>query len=148
MTSISKLLPVLILAGISAASAQTIPTPTPTPTVTDAGPVHAGPVITLTTPASIPGGKGIISGTAKDAGGSTGGTGGTTTTAGVKEVLYQFEGETKWRKAKLALPNKAETTFFFDVKINGSVGRRIFIRGVDIQHGEGDIVGRRFRKGS
>ncbi len=141
MTSISKLLPVLILAGISAASAQTIPTPTPT--VTD-----AGPVITLTTPASIPGGKGIISGTAKDAGGSTGGTGGTTTTAGVKEVLYQFEGETKWRKAKLALPNKAETTFFFDVKINGSVGRRIFIRGVDIQHGEGDIVGRRFRKGS
>ena len=138
MTSISRLLPLVVLAGISAADAQTV-----TPAVSD-----AGPVITLTTPASIPGGKGIISGTAKDAGGSTGGTGGTTTTAGVKEVLYQFEGDTKWRKAKLALPNKAETTFFFDVKINGSVGRRIFIRGTDIQGGEGDTVGRRFRKGS
>ena len=144
MTSISRLLPVLILAGISAAGAQTIPPiPTPNPAVSD-----AGPVITLTTPASIPGGKGIISGTAKDAGGSSGGAGATTSTAGVREVLYQFEGDSKWRKAKLALPNKAETTFFFDVKINGSVGRRIFIRGIDLQGGEGDIVGRRFRKGS
>ena len=122
-------------------SAQTIPPVVPA--VTD-----AGPVITLTTPALIPGGKGVISGTAKDAAGSSGGTGGTTSAAGVKEVLYQFEGDTKWRKATLTLPNKAETTFFFNVKITGSVGRRILIRGTDIHYGEGDIVGRRFRKGS
>ena len=129
---------ILVAAAVPAFAQTTTPTPT----------ADLGPVITLTTPASIPGGKGVISGTARDAGGSTGGTGGTSTQAGVKEVLYQFEGDTKWRKATLALPNAAETTFFFEVKINGAVGRRIYIRGTDVQGGEGDIVGRRWRKGS
>lgn len=131
----------LVAAAATTASAQIINPPIATAT-------DVGPVVTLTTPAAIPGGKGIISGTAKDTGSGTGGTGGTATTAGVREVLWQFEGDTKWRKATLALPNAAETTFFFEVKINGSYGRRIYIRAVDIYRGEGDIVGRRFRKGS
>jgi len=130
-----------VTAAVSTASAQIINPPT-------ANTTDVGPVVTLTTPAAIPGGKGIISGTAKDTGSGTGGTGGTATTAGVREVLWQFEGDTKWRKATLALPNAAETTFFFEVKITGSYGRRIYVRAVDVYRGEGDIVGRRFRKGS
>jgi hypothetical protein len=106
------------------------------------------PTITLTTAAGILGGKGTLIGTAKGVATTTGtGTSAVTSTSRIDHVFYQREGETKWRKAKLA-NRGTDVTWLVDVKITGSVGRRYIFRAVDTQGRESDVVGRRFKKTS
>lgn len=104
------------------------------------------PTVTITTPAGIPGGKGVVTGTAQ---GGTTGTGTDARAAFVKDVLYQFEGQSKWRKAKiLSNVNATDVTWMIDVKIPGATGKRIYFRAVDTNRADGDVVGRRFVKSS
>ena len=135
---------VSLLVSVHRASAQgTTPAPSGAPT------------IVLSTPAGILNGKGIILGTA------TGGSAPSTTTTGegtpttttrtgnVAAVFYQFDGEKKWRRARLSPRNSATTTFMVDVNITSRAnGRRITFYTKSSLGAESDVVGRRFKKTS
>ena len=134
------LLSALLLAPALPALAQNTTTTTTT---------TGAPVITITTPAINTSSKLILIGTATDTGVSTGtGTTATTTAAGVKDVFYQVEGSSKWRRAQLTAKGTASTTWIVNAKISSAVGKRIIFRAVDVSGNESDLVGRRFKRGS
>lgn len=118
-----------------------------------AGAAHAAPpVITITTPAQFSGSKAIISGTATDTEESTGGggTGGGTTTVlgpgGVREVLYQYEGESKWRKTTVTAKGELTTTWIAEVSLKVGSTKRIYFMAVDKGGNDGEVVGRKFKR--
>lgn len=105
----------------------------------------AEPELIINTPAIIRGQRpAVISGTATDTAETTA----PTAPAGVREVLYQFEGEKRWRKALLTATDAASVTWAVTLDIEGARGRRIFFRAVDVAGKESDIRGLRFRRGS
>lgn len=105
----------------------------------------AEPELIINTPAIIRGQRpAVISGTATDTAETTA----PTAPAGVREVLYQFEGEKRWRKALLTATDAASVTWAVTLNIEGARGRRIFFRAVDVAGKESDIRGLRFRRGS
>lgn len=118
-----------------------------------AGAAHAAPpVITITTPAQFSGSKAIISGTATDTEESTGGggTGGGTATVlgpgGVREVLYQYEGESKWRKTTVTAKGELTTTWIAEVSLKVGSTKRIYFMAVDKGGNDGAVVGRKFKR--
>lgn len=119
-----------VLLSPAVVSAQTTPVPD-----------TSGPEVTIDTASVVLSKNAIISGTATD-------TGSTTTIAGVREVLYQFEGQTKWRRATLTNRGGETTTWLIKTTIKGTRGKRIYFRAVDFANNESDVVGRRFRRGS
>lgn len=104
----------------------------------------AEPQITISTTAVVRTRPAIISGTATDTAETTE----PVAAAGVKEVLYQFEGEKRWRKAQITATNAAETTWLIQVELDTARGRRIYFRAVDVGGKESDIRGLRFRRGT
>lgn len=107
----------------------------------------APPEITLTTPAEIRGSAAIISGTAVDTEESTGGNNGIVIgQGGVREVYYQYEGESKWRKALLTARGELETTWIAEVNLKYNKPRRIYFYAVDRAGNDGPVLGRRFTR--
>ncbi len=124
------LLPLLLASALPLAAQTTTPT---------------GPQITITTPAINIERNLIIIGTATD---NTAGTGTGTTVAGIREVYYQMEGSSKWKRARLTAKGDATTSWILDFKNKSAVGKRIYFRAVNRSGAESDIAGRRFKRGS
>ena len=106
--------------------------------------VAVDPQITITTPAIVRTRPAIISGTATDTSETTE----PTAAAGVKEVLYQYEGDKRWRKALITSTDSAETTWMIQIELETARGKRIYFRAVDVAGKESDIRGLRFRRGT
>ena len=129
------LLSALLLAPALPAWSQTV-TPAPASGI---------PIITITTPAINTTSHLLITGTAVDTGVTSGST---TSAAGIKEVYYQVEGSSKWRRARLTAKGQASVTWIVDTQVKTAVGKRYYFRAVDVSGNESDIVGRRFKRGS
>lgn len=103
----------------------------------------AAPEIDITTPSIVRTRPAIISGTATDTAETD-----PVAVAGVKEVLYQFEGDKRWRKALITSTDAASTTWMIEIELETARGKRIYFRAVDIAGNESDVRGLRFRRGT
>jgi hypothetical protein len=113
-------------------------------TLTASG-LAAPPTITLTTPALNLNTDIVIIGTATDTA-ETATADGRTARAGIKEVRYQIEGSTKWRKAQLTGKNASSTGWLIPYENKSAVGKRITFYAVD-RSGQGSAyISTRFKK--
>lgn len=104
----------------------------------------APPTITLTTPALNLNYNILIIGTATDTA-ETATADGRTARAGIKEVRYQIEGSTKWRKARLTGKNASTTGWLVPYENKSAVGKLITFYAVD-RSGQGSAyISTRFK---
>ncbi len=105
----------------------------------------APPTITLTTPALNLNSDIVIIGTATDTP-ETAAADGRATRAGVKEVRYQIEGSTKWRKAQLTGKNASSTGWLIRYDNRSAAGKRITFYAVDRSNQGSAFISTRFKR--